>query len=93
MSLDIGRDFWCAYQGKWVCESEFNGDPLKPFYHEPQNGEAYIAYGTGACKCLTCGATSKILCKNCDYPDWLIYGGGDRCVKCMAQYKKNGKLR
>lgn len=62
MCLNIGRDFWCAYQGRLVAESEFNGAE-SGYYHEPKNGTPYMAASLGPCECLTCPATDKRSCQ------------------------------
>lgn len=69
MCLNIGRDFWCAYQGRWVAKSEFNS--VEAAYHESKNGTPYMAAGWGACKCLTCPKINKSDCEKCDNPKKL----------------------
>lgn len=72
MALDLGRDFWCAYRGVWVAESEFNGKSVT-YCHEPKNDTPYIAGSQGKCQCLTCPETDKTACKKCNNPDWLRF--------------------
>ena len=108
MSLELGRDFWCAYRGVWVVESEFNSK--ESFYHEPKHGTPYVAASWGKCKCLTCSAMDEDACKSCKNPKFLkkerkdmimkniaTHGGlrtiVSMCQQCMAQYKMHGKLR
>ena len=95
MALDIGRDFWCAYRGKWVCESEFNGDQLTPYVHEPKNRQQYIGYSIGKCDCLKCPVSNKTTCNKCSYKEKvdIEQKRWKRCTQCMAQYKIIGKLR
>ena len=95
MALDIGRDFWCAYRQKWVCESEFNGNPLKPYIHEPKDAKKYIGYSIGQCQCLECTEVNKTACEKCNYKDYvdIEQKRWQRCTHCMAKYMIKGKLR
>ena len=92
MCLDIGHDFYCAYQDAWVARSEFNSD--KSFTHYPKDGPAYVAVGWGECKCITCDATDKTKCKTCDNKARYESKSSaySRCKLCKAQYKMHGKL-
>ena len=72
MALNLGRDFWCAYNQTWVCESEFNGDSLT-YYHEPEKGVSYMAKSQGKCQCLTCTETDKIACQKCNNANKLKF--------------------
>ena len=67
MCLDLGRDFYCAYRGKWVARSEFNSDI--PARHEPKNSVPYVAAPMGECPCIKCDATDKSRCnESCSVP-------------------------
>ena len=82
MCLDMGHDFYCAYRGVWVAESEFNGD--KPsYYHEPKKGPAYEAASMGACKCLKCPEKSNEMCATCDNPDFLRQEQFEKAQQCI----------
>ena len=67
--LDMGRDFYCAYRGVYVAESEFNSD--KACYHEPKKGAPYMAAPWGKCKCIECPMKTKEKCASCDNPKRL----------------------
>ena len=69
MCLDIGHDFYCAYQNAFVAKSEFNS--AGSFYHQPKNGVPYVARGVDECECLTCPAIDKTKCGECRQPALL----------------------
>ena len=85
MCSDMGRDFYCAYRGVWVAESEFNGD--KPnYYHEPEKGPAYVAASLGGCKCLKCSEKSNEKCAICDNPNRLRQEQFEKTQRNVSRY-------
>ena len=93
MCLNIGRDFWCAYQGRWVAESEFNGEK-SGYYHEPKNGTPYMAASMGPCKCLTCTETDKRSCHWhwCDQPKKLSDEQALKRIKYASAFDTHGNF-
>ena len=83
MALYLGRDFWCAFRGAWVAESEFNGPAHNVYYHEPENRAAYMAGSLGKCECLKCQKTDKTECKKCENPNWLRFEQLNKRSRCV----------
>ena len=69
MSNELGRDYFCLYRDKWVALSEFNSN--LPAYHEPKQGDSYMASPYGECKCVSCHVTDRLNCDTCNMPKIL----------------------
>ena len=69
MSKESEQSVFCLYRGKWVVLSEYNSN--SPAYHESEKDGSYIAAPYGECKCLSCCATNRLNCANCDMPKKL----------------------
>ena len=69
MNKESERDYFCLYHGVWVVRSEFNSN--SPAYHEYEHGDSYVASPYGECKCISCCATNRLICENCDMPKIL----------------------
>ncbi|MBO4480010.1 MAG: hypothetical protein J5742_00095 [Alphaproteobacteria bacterium] len=69
MGNELERDVFCLYRGTFVARSEFNSNA--PAYHESEHGDSYMASPYGECKCISCCATNRLNCVNCDMPKIL----------------------
>ena len=69
MNCEREYDTYCAFRGTWVVLSEFNSN--SPAYHEPEQGNSYMASPYGECKCVSCCVTDRLNCDDCNMPKIL----------------------
>ena len=94
MSDEREYDTYCTYKNTMVAKSEYNQSGA--FTHISQNG-LKVAISKTSCKCVDCVQTDHSKCEERDWPKQLkqefAKSLSNRCMGCMAQYKKNGYLR
>lgn len=95
MSNEREYDTYCAYKNTVVVKSEYNQNGT--FEHIGQNGVGVVIGSKTPCRCVDCVQTDHSKCEDCDWPKQLeqefAKSLSNRCIGCMAQYKKNGYLR
>ena len=95
MVIEKEYDTYCAYRHSNVVISEYNRGGS--FEHLNQNGLTVVISSWSPCMCIDCDCTDSNKCGDCDWPKKLEKEFAkclkNRCISCMAQYKRNGYLR